>query len=47
MGVEHELRWKARDSFVLPNWMWHAHENLRPSDEAILFHGPYRPLSDS
>jgi gentisate 1,2-dioxygenase len=36
-GVEHELRWKARDSFVLPNWIWHAHENLRPSDEAILF----------
>jgi 1-hydroxy-2-naphthoate dioxygenase len=36
-GGDQELRWKARDSFVLPNWLWHAHENLRGSDEAILF----------
>jgi gentisate 1,2-dioxygenase len=34
---DQELRWKARDSFVLPNWVWHAHENLRASDEAVLF----------
>ena len=32
-----ELRWKARDSFVVPNWSWHAHENLSGGDEAVLF----------
>jgi 1-hydroxy-2-naphthoate dioxygenase len=32
-----ELSWKPRDCFVVPNWSWHAHENLRAGDEAILF----------
>lgn len=32
-----ELSWKARDCFVVPNWSWHAHENLRPDCEAVLF----------
>ena len=32
-----ELNWKARDCFVLPNWCWHAHENLRAGEEAVLF----------
>jgi 1-hydroxy-2-naphthoate dioxygenase len=31
------LAWKPRDCFVVPNWSWHAHENLRAGDEAILF----------
>ena len=34
---DQELRWKARDSFVVPNWAWHAHENLSDDGEALLF----------
>lgn len=34
---DEELRWKARDSFVVPNWSWHAHENLSGDGEALLF----------
>jgi 1-hydroxy-2-naphthoate dioxygenase len=32
-----ELAWRPRDCFVVPNWAWHAHENLRAGEEAILF----------
>jgi gentisate 1,2-dioxygenase len=30
------LDWKARDFFMIPNWVWHAHENMGAED-AILF----------
>jgi gentisate 1,2-dioxygenase len=32
-----ELRWSARDSFVIPNWMWHHHINRSKSERAVLF----------
>lgn len=34
---DEELKWKTRDCFVVPNWSWHAHENLRADAEALLF----------
>lgn len=34
---DQELHWSARDSFVIPNWMWHQHINGSRSSEAILF----------
>jgi 1-hydroxy-2-naphthoate dioxygenase len=36
VGTE-TLTWKARDCFVVPNWSWHAHENLSADGEALLF----------
>lgn len=34
---ETTLRWSARDSFVVPNWTRHRHENLSATEEAIVF----------
>ncbi|MBM2812680.1 MAG: Cupin protein [Chloroflexi bacterium] len=33
------LDWEAGagDSFVVPNWAWHAHRNLNPDQDALLF----------
>jgi 1-hydroxy-2-naphthoate dioxygenase len=39
-----ELKWKARDCFVVPNWSWHAHENLKGDSEALLFSVTDAPL---
>jgi gentisate 1,2-dioxygenase len=39
-----ELNWKAKDSFVVPNWMWHRHINRSESSEAILFSCTDAPL---
>jgi gentisate 1,2-dioxygenase len=43
---ERYLEWKKGDSFVVPLWQWHAHENIS-SDEAILFSINDRPVLDS
>ena len=38
------LEWKQGDSFVIPLWQWHAHENTS-EDEAILFSINDRPIN--
>lgn len=40
------LEWAKGDSFVVPLWQWHAHENLG-HDEAILFSINDRPVLES
>ena len=40
------LQWKKGDSFVVPLWQWHAHENLG-GDEAILFSMNDRPVMEA
>jgi gentisate 1,2-dioxygenase len=40
------LDWKKGDTFVVPLWQWHGHENLS-NDEAILFSINDRPVMDS
>ena len=40
------LEWKKGDTFVVPLWQWHCHENLA-NDEAILFSLNDRPVIDS
>jgi len=40
---DQELRWSARDSFVVPNWMWHRHVSRSKSD-AILFSSTDAPM---
>jgi len=39
------LEWKKGDSFVIPLWQWHSHENLG-GDEAILFSINDRPVME-
>ena len=41
-----ELNWSARDSFVVPNWMWHRHVNRSTSSQAIVFSSTDAPLLD-
>jgi len=43
---EQYLEWKKGDSFVVPLWQWHAHENLG-RDEAILFSINDRPVMEA
>lgn len=38
------LNWKARDCFVVPNWSWHTHENLKGDGESLLFSVTDAPL---
>jgi gentisate 1,2-dioxygenase len=40
------LEWKKGDTFVVPLWQWHGHENLS-NDEAILFSINDRPIMDA
>ena len=40
------LDWKKGDTFVVPLWQWHSHENLA-NDEAILFSLNDRPVMES
>jgi len=40
------LEWKKGDTFVVPLWQWHCHENLA-NDEAVLFSLNDRPVMDS
>jgi gentisate 1,2-dioxygenase len=40
------LEWEKGDSFVLPVWQWHFHEN-NSEDEAVLFCMNDRPVMDS
>ena len=42
---EGHLDWKKGDSFVIPLWQWHSHENLA-DDEAILFSINDRPVME-
>ena len=42
---EGHLEWKKGDSFVIPLWQWHAHENLI-DEEAILFSINDRPVME-
>ena len=43
---EQRLEWKKGDSFVIPLWQWHSHENLSDSD-AILFSINDRPVMEA
>jgi gentisate 1,2-dioxygenase len=45
VGEEH-LEWKRGDSFAVPLWQWHAHENLA-DEEAILFSINDRPVMEA
>jgi gentisate 1,2-dioxygenase len=38
------IQWDEHDSFSLPSWRWHAHQNLSKTDPAILFSVSDRPL---
>jgi gentisate 1,2-dioxygenase len=40
------LEWKRGDSFVIPLWQWHGHENLS-EEEAILFSMNDRPAMEA
>lgn len=40
------LEWKQGDSFVIPLWQWHAHENIA-ADDAILFSINDRPVMEA
>jgi gentisate 1,2-dioxygenase len=40
------LEWSKGDSFVVPLWQWHAHENVS-NDEAVLFSINDRPVMES
>jgi 1-hydroxy-2-naphthoate dioxygenase len=40
------LEWQKGDSFVIPLWQWHRHEN-NSSDEAVLFSMNDRPVMES
>lgn len=39
------LEWKKGDSFVIPLWLWHRHEN-KTEEEAVLFSITDRPVMD-
>jgi gentisate 1,2-dioxygenase len=43
---EGHLEWKKGDSFVIPLWQWHSHENLS-DEEAILFSINDRPVMEA
>ena len=43
---ESRLEWKKGDSFVVPLWHWHSHENVS-DDEAILFSINDRPVMEA
>jgi len=43
---EGHLEWKKGDSFVIPLWQWHAHENVA-DEEAVLFSINDRPVMES
>jgi gentisate 1,2-dioxygenase len=44
--AEGYLEWKKGDSFVIPLWQWHSHEN--PFDEeAVLFSINDRPVMET
>lgn len=40
------LEWKQGDSFVIPLWNWHSHENLS-NNEAVLFSINDRPVMEA
>jgi len=40
------LEWKKGDTFVVPLWQWHSHENLS-NEEAVLFSINDRPVMES
>ncbi len=40
------LEWRQGDTFVVPLWQWHSHENLA-NDEAVLFSINDRPVMES
>jgi gentisate 1,2-dioxygenase/1-hydroxy-2-naphthoate dioxygenase len=42
-----EIRWSAGDSFVVPNWMWHAHVNRSTGTPAVLFSATDAPVLDA
>jgi len=43
---EGHLQWEKGDTFVVPLWQWHSHENLS-DEEAVLFSINDRPVMDS
>jgi gentisate 1,2-dioxygenase len=39
-----EIHWTEHDSFTLPSWRWHRHQNTSAEEPAILFSVTDRPL---
>jgi gentisate 1,2-dioxygenase len=39
-----ELAWSEHDSFSLPSWRWHKHQNRSLTESAILFSLDDRPI---
>ena len=31
------MDWTAHDTFVIPTWAWHEHQNGNPRERALLF----------
>ncbi len=38
------LHWDERDTFMIPPWSWHQHQNRSKSEPAILFSMTDRPV---
>jgi gentisate 1,2-dioxygenase len=44
---EQTLDWSVGDSFVVPNWMWHAHINRSSTTDAVLFCSTDAPILEA
>ncbi|MDV6976874.1 cupin domain-containing protein [Mycobacterium intracellulare] len=44
---DEEIQWSAGDSFVVPNWMWHAHMNRSSEVDAVLFSATDAPMLEA
>jgi gentisate 1,2-dioxygenase/1-hydroxy-2-naphthoate dioxygenase len=44
---DEELEWSVGDSFVVPNWMWHAHVNRSSDTPAVLFSATDAPVLEA
>jgi gentisate 1,2-dioxygenase len=44
---EQKLDWSVGDSFVVPNWMWHAHINRSATTDAVLFSSTDAPILEA
>lgn len=44
MCGDRTLNWGRHDTLAIPNWCWHSHENLSPTEPAFLFSINDRPM---
>lgn len=44
---DQKLDWSVGDSFVVPNWMWHAHINRSATTDAVLFSSTDAPILEA